>query len=122
MLYVYANVPVNPIGGWDICKAPYSVQIMASMKQFVSGLDAEIGRVETTPKDFEEQFGAPNGAYFHVDMIPTRMGMNRPAPGLGGYKTPFAGLYLASAGTHPSGGVCGWAGKLAADTALQDTQ
>ena len=122
VLYVYANVPVNPIGGWDTCKAPYSVQIMASMKQFVSGLDAEIGRVETTPKDFEEQFGAPNGAYFHVDMIPTRMGMNRPAPGLGGYKTPIAGLYLASAGSHPSGGVCGWAGKLAADTALADSK
>ena len=74
------------------------------------------GRVN---RQFEDQFGAPNGAYFHVDMIPTRMLMNRPAPGLGGYKTPFEGLYLASAGSHPSGGVCGWAGRLAAETALQ---
>ena len=120
VLYVYANVPINPIGGWDACKEKYSKQIMASVGRFIGGLDKEIGRIEHTPKDFEEQFGAPNGAYFHVDMIPTRMLMNRPAPGLGGYRTPFDGLYLASAGSHPSGGVCGWAGRLAAQTALQE--
>jgi phytoene dehydrogenase-like protein len=119
VLYVYANVPINPVGGWDACKEKYSKQIMASMNRFVGGLDKEIGRIEHTPKDFEDQFGAPNGAYFHVDMIPTRMLMNRPAPGLGGYKTPFKGLYLASAGSHPSGGVCGWAGRLAAETAME---
>jgi phytoene dehydrogenase-like protein len=120
VMYMYANVPVDPVGGWDACKETYSEQIMASMKLYVDGFDAEIGRVETTPKDFEEKFGAPNGAYFHVDMIPTRLGPNRPAPGLSGYKTPFEGLYLASAGCHPSGGVCGWPGRLAAEEALKN--
>lgn len=120
VFYIYANVPINPIGGWTAeNKEKYSKQIMASVSRFVSGLDKEIGRVEHTPRDFEEQFGAPNGAYFHVDMIPTRMLMNRPAPGLGGYKTPYDGLYLASAGSHPSGGVCGWAGRLAAQEAMR---
>jgi phytoene dehydrogenase-like protein len=93
---------------------------MANAPNYIGGLEAEIGRVETSPQDFEERFGAPNGAYFHVDMIVSRMLMNRPARGLGGYKTPFPGLYLAGAGSHPSGGVCGWNGRLAAQTALQD--
>ena len=121
VFYLYVNVPTQPIGGWTPeCKQKYSAQIMTSVKRFVSGFDAEIGRIEHTPRDFEEGFGAPNGAYFHVDMLPTRMLMNRPAPGLGGYRTPFKGLYLASAGSHPSGGVCGWAGRLAAETAMGD--
>lgn len=122
VLYLYVNVPVHPVGGWEACKQTYSEQIMANVQRYVHGLGAEIGRVETTPLDFEERFGAPNGAYFHVDMIPTRMGMNRPAPGLGGYKTPIDGLYLAGAGSHPSGGVCGWAGRLAAECAMKHEQ
>jgi phytoene dehydrogenase-like protein len=49
-----------------------------------------------------------------------RLGINRPARGLGGYRTPIKGLYLAGAGTHPGGGVSGWPGRLAAQTALAD--
>jgi phytoene dehydrogenase-like protein len=120
VFYLYVNTPINPIGGWDACKAAYSQQIRSAVRHYVDGLDQEIGSVEHCPKDFEEQFGAPNGAYFHVDMIVSRMLMNRPAPGLGGYRTPFRGLYLASAGSHPSGGVCGWPGRLAAERAMED--
>ncbi|MDB5968367.1 MAG: dependent oxidoreductase family protein [Hydrocarboniphaga sp.] len=120
VFYLYVNTPINPIGGWDACKTEYSQQIRSAVSHYVDGLDLEIGSIEHCPKDFEEQFGAPNGAYFHVDMIPSRMLMNRPAPGLGGYKTPFGGLYLAGAGSHPSGGVCGWPGRLAAETAMHE--
>ena len=119
VFYVYANTPTHPVGGWAANKEKYSRQIMASVSRFVGGLEAEIGRIEHTPADFEQQFGAPNGAYFHIDMIPTRMLANRPAPGLGGYATPYEGLYLASAGSHPSGGVCGWPGRLAAEEAMR---
>ncbi|MET0988473.1 MAG: NAD(P)/FAD-dependent oxidoreductase [Steroidobacteraceae bacterium] len=120
VFYLYVNTPIKPLGGWDACKATYSEQIRSSVRHYVDGLDLEIGRVEHCPKDFEDRFSAPNGAYFHVDMIVSRMLMNRPAPGLGGYTTPFNGLYLASAGSHPSGGVCGWPGRLAAERALED--
>lgn len=120
VLYLYANVPVHPAGGWDGVKQNYSRQIMSSTRRFMDGLDSEIGRVETSPADFTRQFGAPRGCYFHVDMIVTRLGSNRPAPGLGGYRTPVEGLYLAGSGSHPSGGVCGLPGKHGAETALQD--
>jgi phytoene dehydrogenase-like protein len=93
---------------------------MASAERFLGGLDAEIGRVVHTPLDFESRFSTPKGAYFHVDMTPMRLGMNRPARGLGGFRTPVRGLYLAGAGTHPGGGVSGWPGRLAAQTALRE--
>jgi phytoene dehydrogenase-like protein len=120
VFYLYVNTPIKPIGGWEACKPAYSAQIRAAVRHYVDGLDLEIGSIEHCPQDFEEQFGAPNGAYFHVDMIVSRMLMNRPAPGLGGYRTPYEGLYLAGAGSHPSGGVCGWPGRLAAECALED--
>jgi phytoene dehydrogenase-like protein len=120
VLYLHSNVPARPNGGWEQNKDQYTQEITASANRFLGGLDAEIGRVVHTPLDFERRFGTPKGAYFHVDMTPMRLGMNRPARGLGGFTTPVRGLYLAGAGTHPGGGVSGWPGRLAAQTALRE--
>ena len=118
VLYLHSNVPARVNGGWDANKEGYASTIIGSAERFLGGLDAEIGRMVSTPEDFESRFAAPAGGYFHVDMLPTRLGMHRPARGLGGYDTPVAGLYLAGAGTHPGGGVSGWPGRLAAQHAL----
>lgn len=118
VFYLQSNVPADPSGGWPANKAAYEKSIFDSALRFMGGFEAEIGRVTHSPLDFENNFGTPKGCYFHVDMTPLRMGMNRPAPGLGGYKTPVAGLYLAGAGAHPGGGVCGWPGRLAAQYAM----
>jgi phytoene dehydrogenase-like protein len=118
VLYLYANVPVEPIGGWADNKDRYGQQIYAAASRYIDGLESEIGRLQTCPADFIEQFSAPRATYFHVDMLPTRMGNNRPAPGLGGYQTPVPQLYLAGSGSHPSGGVSGQPGKLGAEFAL----
>lgn len=119
VLYLHSNTPAEPVGGWAQCKAEYSTTIRASASRFLGGLDAEIGAVESSPADFERRFSTPRGCYFHLDMIPTRMGAGRPAAGLGNYATPIEGLYLAGAGSHPGGGVNGWPGRLAAEQALQ---
>jgi phytoene dehydrogenase-like protein len=120
VLYLHSNTPYLPTGGWAAAKSGYSQTIRNSARRFLSGLEAEIGAVESAPIDFEERFSTPRGCYFHLDMIPTRLGGNRPAPGLGRYRTPVAGLYLAGAGSHPGGGVSGWPGRLAAECALED--
>jgi phytoene dehydrogenase-like protein len=119
VLYLHSNVPAVPVGGWDEeAKESYTQTVLESGKRFLGGLEAEIGRVVHTPKDFEDRFSTPKGAYFHVDMTPLRLGVNRPAKGLGGYATPVRGLYLAGAGSHPGGTVNGWCGRLAAQTAM----
>jgi phytoene dehydrogenase-like protein len=120
VLYLHSNVPADPVGGWEANKDLYTHTIVKSAERFLSGLDAEIGRVVHTPKDFEDRFSTPKGCYFHVDMTPLRLGTNRPARELGGYATPVPGLYLAGAGSHPGGTVNGWCGRLAAQTAIAD--
>jgi phytoene dehydrogenase-like protein len=119
VLYLHSNVPAYPSNGWDVNKEDYTEQIWKSGLRFLDGLQSEIGRVVSTPQDLEARFAAPAGAYFHVDMLVTRMGKSRPARGLGGYDTPIKGLYQTGAGTHPSGGVVGWPGRLAAQHALR---
>jgi phytoene dehydrogenase-like protein len=119
VVYLHSNVPAHPNGGWPASKGAYAEAIMGSVARFMGGLETEIGRMVSTPRDFEDRFAAPRGAYFHVDMLPTRMGMNRPARGLGGYATPIDRLFLGGAGTHPAGGVTGWPGRLAARHALR---
>lgn len=118
VVYLASNVPAQPRDGWDKAKPWFSESIMRSVAAHLDGFDAEIGRIETSPADFGEQFATPNGSYFHVDMTPLRLRMNRPARGLGGYRSPVEGYYHAGAGSHPGGGVSGWPGRLAAETPL----
>ncbi|MBB3748380.1 phytoene dehydrogenase-like protein [Mycolicibacterium sp. BK634] len=118
VVYLASNVPAQPRDGWEKTKAAMSASIMDSVTTHLAGFDAEIGRIETSPADFGDQFATPNGSYFHVDMTPLRLAMNRPAPGLGGYRSPVTNYFHAGAGSHPGGGVSGWPGRLAAQTAL----
>ncbi|KQY58204.1 hypothetical protein ASD11_00600 [Aeromicrobium sp. Root495] len=117
VLYLHSNVPLRPDGGWDTAKAAYDKQVFASAQRFLD-VEGEVGRVVTTPADFEARYAAPSGAFFHVDMLVNRLGKLRPAKGFGGYETPVEGLYLAGAAAHPSGGVTGWPGRLAAQHAM----
>lgn len=118
VVYLAANVPPRPSVGWESARESMSNAVFRVAEAHMSGLEAEIGRVVTTPADWEHTYGAPGGCYFHVDMTPFRFGANRPARGLGGYVTEIRNYYLAGSGVHPGGGVSGWPGRLAAQTAL----
>jgi phytoene dehydrogenase-like protein len=120
VLYMASNVPAQPREDWDVVKPRYTDAVLGSAAAHLSGLEAEIGRIVTSPADFGTQYATPNGSYFHVDMTPLRLGMRRPAPGLGGYRGPVAGYFHAGAGSHPGGGVSAWPGRLAAQTVLSD--
>jgi phytoene dehydrogenase-like protein len=43
----------------------------------------------------------------------------RPALGLGDFRLPVKGLFLGGSGAHPSGGVTGMPGRLAARELLR---
>jgi phytoene dehydrogenase-like protein len=64
------------------------------------------------PKKIEEHFGITYGHIHHID---NSFGFADRLP----HRTPIAGLYSASAGTHPAGSVIGCAGDLAAMECLR---
>ncbi len=83
--------------------------------------DLVIDRIVQRPADLESDDanlvgGAVNGgtSQLHQQLV------FRPVPGGGGARTVVDGLYLASAATHPGGGVHGGCGFLAAKAALGD--
>lgn len=67
------------------------------------------------PSDIEARFGMAGGSWHHGDLAPERMLFLRPFPEVARYRTPVPGLWLASAGSHPGGGVSGTAGWNAAE-------
>jgi phytoene dehydrogenase-like protein len=98
--------------------------IEAEVEQRAPGFSALIrARHVLTPADMQARDanlvgGALNGgtAQIHQQLI------FRPVPGLGRPETPVPGVYLASAGAHPGGGVHGAAGTNAARAALARTR
>jgi phytoene dehydrogenase-like protein len=72
-----------------------------------------VGREIITPEDMEQRWGIPGGHVFHAESTLDQSWVARPILGWAEYRTPVAGLYLASAGTHPGGGLTGLPGWLA---------
>jgi phytoene dehydrogenase-like protein len=63
---------------------------------------------------------AQGGNIFQASMGLDQLFWSRPLPGWARYRAPVAGLYMASAGTHPGGGVIGAPGANCAGAVLQD--
>lgn len=81
--------------------------------------DLEIDRRVMTSPDFEQRFRAPGGNVYHVDPTAMRFGPLRPALGFSGFTSPIDGLVLSGGGMHPSAGICGVPGRLAAEAAAR---
>jgi phytoene dehydrogenase-like protein len=119
VLYLYAPAPVVPDQGWDQLRHHNADRLVAAAAEAISGIDKyEIGRVIETPADLAERLHAPSGCIYHVDQTLTRLGPLRPALGWGAGDHAVHGLFLGGAGTHPSGGVSGLPGKIAARAVL----
>jgi phytoene dehydrogenase-like protein len=72
------------------------------------------------PYEMEREYGLIGGNIFHGELSLEQLFHMRPAPGYADYRTPIAGLYNGSSGTHAGGGVCGIPGWQAARAALAD--
>jgi phytoene dehydrogenase-like protein len=126
--YCYLAVaPYTPEGGWDVPDADgvtirqrAGQAVVNKLAKFYDGVEQlEIGRQVLTNQDFERLVCASGGNITHVDMTLGRAGPRRPARGLAGYRTPVDGLFLGGSGSHPSGGITGAPGYMAAREVLR---
>lgn len=113
--------PYRLRAGWEAGKPALLRTILATLEAHMPGLSA-ITRASAleTPADLEARLRLPGGHWHHGEMQPDQLLMNRPFHGAAGYATALDGLYLASAGSHPGGGVSGLPGLLAARRILKE--
>ena len=113
----YAPYKLN--GGWEAGRAAFQEKIMKTLELHAPGIGKLVTASELlTPEDLETQYGFIGGNWHHGELAVEQMLFLRPAIGAAQYDTPMRGLYLASAGSHPGGGISGAAGWNAAERIL----
>jgi len=100
---------------WADKKDALYKSVLRVLEPHMPGLNALIiNREILTPEDLERGWGMSGGHIFHGEPAIDQSWIARPLLGWSQYSTPVTGLYLASAGTHPGGGLTGLPGLLAA--------
>ncbi len=101
--------------GWAAGGPKFQEAILAVLERHAPGLRKSILHAELlTPVDIEQRFRMAGGHWHHGELQADQMLMSRPVFGAEGYDTPVANLFLASAGSHPGGGISGVPGMNAA--------
>jgi phytoene dehydrogenase-like protein len=99
---------------WEAEESRYVSHLLSICDRFAPGTsDLVVDAFALPPPKIEKHFGITRGHIHHVD---NSFGFADRLP----YRTPIAGLYSASAGTHPAGSVIGCAGHNAAMRVLAD--
>ena len=99
---------------WDTEAERYAHRLLEIADRFAPGTSSLVTDWQILhPQKIEEYFGISHGHIHHID---NSFGFADRLP----HRTPIAGLYSASAGTHPAGSVIGCAGYLAAQECLRD--
>ncbi|MGB6116808.1 MAG: phytoene dehydrogenase, partial [Mesorhizobium sp.] len=118
-----ANIQYAPYAlkeGWAKGKPKFLKAIMAVLEAHAPGIDGKVIHAELlTPSDIEARYLMPGGHWHHGELQVDQMLVNRPFFGAERYKTPVDGLWLASAGSHPGGGISGVPGLNAARAILK---
>jgi phytoene dehydrogenase-like protein len=120
-LFCQQFAPTLPNGdSWDMHRETVADLVIATVTRFAPNFrDSVIARQIHTPLDLERNFGLVGGDIFHGKLTLNQLFSARPMLGYGRYTTPFRGLYMCGAGTHPGGGVTGIPGHNAARAALK---
>jgi phytoene dehydrogenase-like protein len=95
-----------------------SATALATLEGHAPGIGALVTEQHVvTVDDLAQDWGFPGGHIFHADETLDQWWISRPLLGSADtYSTPIPGLFLASAGTHPGGGLTGQSGLNAART------
>ena len=111
--------PHTPKAGLQAARAEMLENTLATLETHAPGLRALITHAELLmPQDIEARFGMVGGNWHHGELAVEQMLFLRPLREAAQYATPLPGLYLASAGCHPGGGITGAAGWNAAERIL----
>jgi phytoene dehydrogenase-like protein len=119
VLSIYAHFAPRRLrhAGWPAAADTLYRAVMRALEPHVRGLESlVIARQVLTPEDLERRLGASNGHVFHGEPALDQSWIARPLLGWGRYQGPIGGLFFASAGTHPGGGLTGLSGLLAGKT------
>lgn len=101
-------------GDWDSRADAFSDHLLSICDRFAPGTSAlVVDRMALHPQRIERHFGMTLGHIHHIDNC---FGFDDRFP----HRTPLAGVYSCSAGTHPAGSVIGSAGLIAANLLLED--
>lgn len=99
----------------DAARAQMLAACMAQLEAHAPGIGALVEQAELLmPYDIEDRYGLPGGQWHAGELSVEQMLFLRPLPGIAQYKGPVPGLWLASAGCHPGGGISGTPGWNAA--------
>jgi phytoene dehydrogenase-like protein len=95
----------------DAARAQMLAACLAQLEAHAPGIGALVTHADMLmPYDIEAAYGLPGGQWHAGELSVEQMLFLRPLPGIAQYQGPVAGLWLASAGCHPGGGVSGSAG------------
>ncbi|MGB3503713.1 MAG: NAD(P)/FAD-dependent oxidoreductase [Mesorhizobium sp.] len=118
-----ANIQFAPYAlkeGWTKGKPKFLKAVMAVLEAHAPGIGGKVIHAELlTPADIEARYLMPGGHWHHGELQVDQMLVNRPFFGAERYQTPVDGLWLASAGSHPGGGISGVPGLNAARAILK---
>ncbi|MFK0276446.1 phytoene desaturase family protein [Ensifer sp. NPDC090286] len=113
--------PYSLADGWDKGKPVFERIVLDTLERYAPGLgDSIVAAHLLTPADIEDRYNLPGGHWHHGELQADQLLVNRPVNAASGYATPLRGLYLASAGSHPGGGISGLPGLLAARQVLSE--
>ena len=99
---------------WESEVESYSDHLLSICDRFAPGTSKlVVDRMALHPGRIASHFGISSGHIHHID---NSFGFTDRFP----HRTPVAGLYSCSAGTHPAGSVIGSAGYIAARCLLAD--
>ncbi len=114
-------VPHQLENGWtDAARDQLCERVIETIEQYAPNIRKQIIHQELlTPADLAEKFNVTGGHWHHGEFALDQLMMMRPTYQAAQYKTPISGLYLASAGSHPGGGLMGGPGHNAAQEILK---
>lgn len=107
--------PYRLKAGWETGKPAFLKIVLETLERHAPGIGTSVVAANLmTPVDMEAEYNLPGGHWHHGELQADQLLVNRPTSAASGYATPIEGLYLASAGAHPGGGISGLPGWNAA--------